>query len=92
MPVKSRKTTKTRAKPFVGARSSGARGAIVRARWNEDVTRALEGGAIERAAANGATADVFEVAGSFELAGAVAMLADSVARDVNRELTGRAIF
>ena len=49
----------------------------MRARWNEDVTRALERGAIERAAANGATADVFEVAGSFELPGAIAMLADT---------------
>ena len=49
----------------------------MRARWNEDVTRALERGAVERAAANGATVDVFEVAGSFELAPAVAMLADT---------------
>jgi 6,7-dimethyl-8-ribityllumazine synthase len=69
MPVKSRATAKRAGK--------GARVAIVRARWNEDVTRALERGAIERAAANGATADVFEVAGSFELPGAIAMLADT---------------
>lgn len=51
--------------------------AIVRARWNEDVTLALAGGAIERAAASGATADVFEVAGSFELPAAVALLCDT---------------
>ena len=69
MPVKSRATAKRA--------THGARVAIVRARWNEDVTRALESGAIERAATNGATADVFEVAGSFELPAAVAMLADT---------------
>jgi len=69
VPVKSRATAKHAGK--------GARVAIVRARWNEDVTRALEGGAIERAAANGAAVDVFEVAGSFELPPAVAMLADT---------------
>jgi 6,7-dimethyl-8-ribityllumazine synthase len=51
--------------------------AIVRARWNEDVTLALEGGAIERAGRSGASVDLFEVAGSFELAGAVALLADT---------------
>lgn len=55
----------------------GARVAIVRARWNEDVTLALEGGAIERAGRAGASVDLFEVAGSFELAAAVAMLADT---------------
>ena len=69
MPVKSRATAKRA--------GTGAHVAIVRARWNEDVTRALEGGAIERAAANGATVDIFEVAGSFELPAAVAMLADT---------------
>jgi 6,7-dimethyl-8-ribityllumazine synthase len=69
MPVKSRATAKRA--------TSGARVAIVRARWNEDVTRALERGAIERAATSGAKADVFEVAGSFELPAAVAMLADT---------------
>jgi 6,7-dimethyl-8-ribityllumazine synthase len=53
----------------------GARVAIVRARWNEDVTLALEGGAIERAGRSGARTDLFEVAGSFELPAAVAMLA-----------------
>ena len=51
--------------------------AIVRARWNEDVTLALEGGAVERAGRSGASVDLFEVAGSFELPGAVALLADS---------------
>ena len=51
--------------------------AIVRARWNEDVTLALEGGAIERAGRSGASVDLFEVAGSFELAAAVALLADT---------------
>lgn len=55
----------------------GARVAIVRARWNEDVTLALEGGAVERAGRTGASVDLYEVAGSFELTGAVAMLADS---------------
>jgi len=57
--------------------SSGARVAIVRARWNQDVTAALERGAIERGTANGASLDLFEVAGSFELPAAVALLADS---------------
>lgn len=51
--------------------------AVVRARWNEEVTLALERGAIERAAASGARLDLFEVAGSFELPAAVAMLADT---------------
>src|SRR2546430_274245 len=55
----------------------GARVAIVRARWNEDVTLALEGGAIERAGRSGAAVDLFEVAGSFELPAAVALLADA---------------
>lgn len=55
----------------------GARVAIVRARWNEDVTLALERGAIERAADAGASVDLFEVAGSFELPAAVALLADT---------------
>ncbi|HEV8229808.1 MAG TPA: 6,7-dimethyl-8-ribityllumazine synthase [Candidatus Limnocylindria bacterium] len=67
---------KTRA----GGGASGARGArvaIVRARWNEEVTLALERGAIERATAAGARIDMFEVAGSFELPAAVALLADS---------------
>lgn len=56
---------------------TSARVAIVRARWNEDVTLALERGAIARAAASGATADLFEVAGSFELPAAVALLCDT---------------
>jgi 6,7-dimethyl-8-ribityllumazine synthase len=51
--------------------------AIVRARWNEDITLALERAALERATANGAAVDVFEVAGSFELPAAVALLADT---------------
>src|SRR6267378_6519097 len=55
----------------------GARVAIVRARWNEEVTLALERAAIERAADSGATVDLFEVAGSFELPAAVALLADT---------------
>lgn len=49
----------------------------MRARWNEEVTLALERGAIERATASGASLDLFEVAGSFELPAAVALLADS---------------
>jgi 6,7-dimethyl-8-ribityllumazine synthase len=51
--------------------------AIVRARWNEEITLALERGAIERATASGASVDLFEVAGSFELPAAVALLADT---------------
>src|SRR5207244_11039014 len=54
---------------------SGSRVAIVRARWNDDITRALEEGALERARATGASVDRFEVPGSFELAPAVATLA-----------------
>ena len=69
------KRTKTRAAP-ANVRA-GARVAVVRARWNDEVTRALERGAIERATASGATLDLFEVAGSFELPAAVAMLADT---------------
>src|SRR5256885_16799751 len=69
------KRTKTRAAPAnVGA---GARVAVVRARWNEAVPLALERGAIDRATASGAALDLFEVAGSFELPAAVAMLADT---------------
>src|SRR5436190_15878717 len=52
-----------------------ARVALVRARWNEEVTRALAKGALERALAAGALVDEFEVAGSFELPPAVAALA-----------------
>jgi 6,7-dimethyl-8-ribityllumazine synthase len=58
-------------------KGADARVAIVRARWNEAVTLALEGGAIERATASGTTVDLFEVAGSFELSAAVALLADT---------------
>ncbi|HEY3217534.1 MAG TPA: 6,7-dimethyl-8-ribityllumazine synthase [Candidatus Limnocylindria bacterium] len=72
-PVKARATVKR------GAR--GARVAIVRARWNEDITLALERAALERATANGAAVDVFEVAGSFELPAAVALLADTATYD-----------
>lgn len=61
----------------VRATSSASRVAIVRARWNEEVTLALERGAIERAAASGAATDLFEVAGSFELPAAVALLCDT---------------
>ncbi|HEV8671439.1 MAG TPA: 6,7-dimethyl-8-ribityllumazine synthase [Candidatus Limnocylindria bacterium] len=69
-------TGKTRATRRADARR-GARVAIVRARWNEEVTLALEGGAIERATDSGANVDLFEVAGSFELPAAVALLADT---------------
>jgi 6,7-dimethyl-8-ribityllumazine synthase len=69
-------TGKTRAARRVTPQR-GARVAIVRARWNEDVTLALERGAIERATAAGASVDLFEVAGSFELPAAVALLADT---------------
>ena len=51
--------------------------AIVRARWNDEVTRALAQGAVEVALAEGAKVEEFEVAGSFELPPAVAMLAGS---------------
>ena len=60
-----------------GAGARGARVAIVRARWNEDITLALERGALERATEAGAAVDLFEVAGSFEVPAAVALLADS---------------
>ena len=66
---------KTRA--TAAAKGTGARVAIVRARWNEAVTLALERGAIESAASARAAVDLFEVAGSFELPAAVAMLADT---------------
>ena len=49
--------------------------AIVRARWNDEVTRALAQGAVQAALAEGAKVEEFEVAGSFELPPAVAMLA-----------------
>src|SRR2546426_6116800 len=52
-----------------------ARVALVRARWNEEVTRALAKGALGRALAAGAAVDEFEVAGSFELPPAVGALA-----------------
>lgn len=54
---------------------AAARVAVVRARWNEEITRALAQGALERALAAGAAVDEFEVAGSFELPPAVAALA-----------------
>ena len=68
-PVKTRATAERAA--------AGARVAIVRARWNKDITLLLERGAIERATASGAALELFEVAGSFELPGAVALLADT---------------
>jgi len=52
----------------------GARVAIVRARWNDEITRALARGAAAAALAAGAKVEEFEVAGSFELPPAVAML------------------
>lgn len=59
------------------AKGVDARVAVVRARWNEGVTLALERGAIESAASARAQVDLFEVAGSFELPAAVAMLAET---------------
>jgi 6,7-dimethyl-8-ribityllumazine synthase len=56
---------------------SGARVAIVRARWNDEITRALAQGAVRTALAEGAKVEEFEVAGSFELPPAVATLARS---------------
>src|SRR3989442_15221008 len=60
-----------------GVRSSyrNARVAVVRARWNDDITKALENAALERAQVAHASVERFEVAGSFELAPAVAALA-----------------
>jgi len=55
----------------------GARVAIVRARWNDEITRALAQGAVATALAEGATVEEFEVAGSFELPPAVATIARS---------------
>jgi 6,7-dimethyl-8-ribityllumazine synthase len=55
----------------------GARVAIVRARWNDEITRKLAQGAVAAALAVGAKVEEFEVAGSFELPPAVAMLARS---------------
>ena len=55
----------------------GARVAIVRARWNDEITRALAQGAVQAALAAGAMVEEFEVAGSFELPPAVAMLGRS---------------
>ena len=55
----------------------GARVAIVRARWNDEITRALAQGAIETALAQGAVVEEFDVAGSFELPAAVAAIARS---------------
>ena len=53
----------------------GARVAIVRARWNDEITRGLAQGAIARALAVRAEVEEFEVAGSFELPPAVAAIA-----------------
>ena len=55
----------------------GASVAIVRARWNDEITRALARGALEAALAEGARVEEFEVAGSFELPPAVATIARS---------------
>jgi 6,7-dimethyl-8-ribityllumazine synthase len=55
----------------------GVRVAIVRARWNETITSALEEGAAGVAEKAGARVDRFTVSGSFELPAAVASLADS---------------
>jgi 6,7-dimethyl-8-ribityllumazine synthase len=51
--------------------------AIVRARWNDEITRALARGALEAALAEDAKVEEFEVAGSFELPPAVGLLARS---------------
>jgi 6,7-dimethyl-8-ribityllumazine synthase len=53
----------------------GARVAIVRARWNDEITRGLAQGAIGRGLALRADIEEFEVAGSFELPPAVAAIA-----------------
>ena len=47
----------------------------MRARWNDEITRALAQGAVQAALAEEAKVEEFEVAGSFELPPAVAMLA-----------------
>ena len=48
--------------------------AIVAARWNAEITDALAAGAERAAREAGAQVDVYRVAGSFELPGAVAVL------------------
>ncbi len=58
-------------------RRSTAHVAVVTARWNAGITEALAGGAIAAARRAGAAVDTFAVAGSFELPGAVAALAES---------------
>jgi 6,7-dimethyl-8-ribityllumazine synthase len=60
-----------------GPRDIPARVAIVRARWNDDVTSALARGATAAAHEAHATAEHYEVDGSFELPAAVALLARS---------------
>ena len=74
--MKSRKT-----KPTSRNATRAARVAIVRARWNEDITLALERGALERATSAKCSVNLFEVAGSFELPAAVALLADTKGYD-----------
>ena len=55
----------------------GARVAVVSARWNAEITDRLAEGAAQAARAAGASVDSFDVAGSFELPAAVAMLAET---------------
>ncbi|MFN2520059.1 MAG: 6,7-dimethyl-8-ribityllumazine synthase [Candidatus Limnocylindria bacterium] len=57
------------------ASAPGARTAVVVAGWNSEVTARLADGALAVAEAAGASADRFDVAGSFELPAAAAILA-----------------
>lgn len=67
--------TRPKRPPPATARKGKARLAIVVARWNAEVTDRLAAGAEGRARRAGATVERFEVAGSFELPAAVALLA-----------------
>jgi 6,7-dimethyl-8-ribityllumazine synthase len=51
--------------------------AVVAARWNAEITDRLAAGAVDAARKAGARVDSFTVAGSFELPGAVAALAET---------------
>lgn len=68
----------SKSRPGVGTTPpAGARVAIVRARWNDEVTAALARGARDAATAAQATVERYEVDGSFELPAAVSLLARS---------------
>ncbi|MBI3521763.1 MAG: 6,7-dimethyl-8-ribityllumazine synthase [Chloroflexi bacterium] len=72
----AKRSGKTRPAPATRG-GKGAHVAIVTARWNAEITSALARGAQAEAERSGATVDRYEVAGSFELPAAVALVADS---------------